>query len=271
MGQFSYFGANKALDHVMNTAYTPAATLYVALCTADPTRSATGASMNEVSNTGNYARTAITFGAASSRRVTQSGSISFPTLNASLGTATHFAVVDSATYGAGNVLGIGALAASKQLVSGNTPTLASGEVYIEISAGKCSNYLSDKLLDFMFRNQAFTRPATYVFLTTATIADSNTGSTVTEPSGNAYARKQVNVNGGSSPTWTLASSGALENTHDITMATATGSWGTVVAAGVADASSAGNMLIYDNTVADQAVGNGDTVVFAAGAWDVSIS
>lgn len=272
MGQFSFYGANKALDHIFNVAFTPPAAVYVGLCTADPTRSATGASANEVANSGGYARQAITFGAAASRRITQSGAIAFPTLSANLGTATHFIITDSATYGAGNVLGIGALSASKQLVSGNTPTFASGEFYIEMNAGKISNYACHKLLDLIFRNVAYSKPATYVFVATATVTDTLTGSTITEPSGNGYARKQVNINGGSSPTWNLAASGALDNTHDITMAVATSTgWGTVVAGGVADALTTGNVLVYDNDVADQAVSGGDTVVFTATNFDVSIT
>ena len=61
---------------------------YVALCTADPTDAGTGASMNEVANSNNYAREAITFAAASSRRVTQSGNIEMNEASGSWGTIT---------------------------------------------------------------------------------------------------------------------------------------------------------------------------------------
>ena len=138
-------------------------------------------------------------------------------------------------------------------------------------AGYVSDYLANKLLDLAFRNQAYSAPDTYCALTTATISDDNTGSTITEVSAGGYARKQVNVNGGSEPTWDLASGSALDNTHNVDIGPASASWGTVVALGICDASTAGNLLLYDNAVADQAVGDGDTVRFPAGDLDISMS
>jgi hypothetical protein len=272
MGSLTTYAANKLLDHVFNAAYTPVATVYLALCTADPTDAATGASMNEVANSGSYARTAITFNAGSSRRVTQSAQITFPTASGSWGTVTHWAIVDSATHGAGNALAHGSFAVSKSVVSGNTPSVASGEVWIEFSAGAITTPVVHKLLDLMFKNTAYSKPDTYTALTTATISDTSTGSTITEPSANGYARKQVNINGGSSPTWGLASSGALTNGAAITFATPTGSWGTIVAACVCSASSAGDVLFYDNSnIVDQAVAASDTVQFPTGDFDVSLT
>ena len=272
MGSLTNFSENELLDHACGLSYTAPSTVYLALATADPGEAATGASMNEVPNSGAYARTAITFGAAASRKVEQSGGVTFPTASGSWGTVTHWALVDSATYGAGNALAYGSFVVSKAVVSSNTPSVPTAEVDVEITTGAMSNYLVHKLLDLMFRNQSFTAPAThYAALTTATISDSSTGSSVTEPSGNGYTRKAVAANGGSSPTWTVSSGGAVDNTAAVDFGTASGSWGTIVATCTADASSAGNMLFYDNGVTDQAVGTNDTVSFATGAWDASLS
>lgn len=269
MGSLSDYAETALVKHIfLETAYSPAATIYLALATADPTDAATGASMNECANSGSYARTAIAFSASASRRSTQTGAVTFPTASGSWGTVTHWAITDSATYGAGNVLAHGAFAVSKAIISGNTPSVATTEVYVEITASTgLSNYAANGFLDRMFRNQAFTVSANYMALTTATIADTNTGSTITEVSGGSYARKQVNVNGGASPTWDAVSGGVTANTHAVTFVTATGSWGTITSTCCCDASSAGNMLWYGNDVADQAVGNGDTVSFAVGAID----
>ncbi len=257
---------NELLDHIFNAAYTNVATVYVALSTADPLDDASGMA-EPVGN--NYAREAITFSAASSRVITQSGDITFNTASGSWGTISHYAIYDAAT--SGNMLAHGSLNASKSVVNGNTPSIATTEITITFSAGEISDYCADALLDFAFRNQAFSAPDTYVALCTATISDSDTGSTITEPAGNGYARKQVNVNGGASPTWDLAASGALDNTHDIEMATPSGSWGTIVSMAIIDAATTGNMLFYDNGVSDQAVGSGDTVKFNAGELDVALS
>src|SRR3954454_7278803 len=127
MGSLSNYGENALLKHITKeAAYSPAATLYLALATADPGEAATGASMNEIANSNSYARTAIAFGAAASRRVTQSGAVTFPTASGSWGTVTHWAVLDSATHGAGNVLATGAFAVAKAVVLNNTPSIASG-------------------------------------------------------------------------------------------------------------------------------------------------
>lgn len=271
MGSLADYAENKMVDHLLGTAYTPAATIYLALCTADPTDAATGASMNEVANSGGYARTAITFGAASSRRVTQSAEVDFGTSSGSWGTVTHWAIVDNGTYGAGNVLAHGAFGASKSVPSGRPVSVASGQIYVEISAGEVSDYAANGFLDRMFRNQAFTVSATHVGLATATISDTTTGSTVTEVSGGSYAREQVNVAGGASPAWSAASGGAASNANDIDFGTTTASWGTVTSVFIADAASGGNILLYDNGMTDEAIGSGDTVLFAAGDLDVSMS
>lgn len=275
MGSLTDFAELELLDHVFNAAYSPVATVYVALCTADPTDAATGAAMNEVANLFGYQRTAITFGAAASRRVTQSGVVTFPQASGGgWGTVSHWGIVDTNTYGAGNVLASGAFVTPKTINDGNTASIPTTEIYVEYSAGEIADYLTLKLLDLMFRNQAFAAPATYVALTTATIADGDTGSTITEPGAGGYARKQVNVNGGASPTWDLATDTTpayVDNTHAITFTQATGDWGTIVAVGICDALTLGNLLVYDNAMVDQAVNDGDTAEFPIGDFDIQMS
>lgn len=225
------------------------------------------AGLNEHSGDG-YAREAVTFGAASSRRVTQSGAVEFGTLSGDVGWVTHWAIMDALTTG--NMLAHGALDVPKQLNNGNTPTIPTAEIYVEIT-GEFSNYAANNLLDRMFRNQAFAKPDTYVALTTVAVTESMTGSTITEPGSGAYARVQVNINGGASPTWDLAAAGALDNTHAITHPTATGSWGTIVGVAIVTASSAGEVLLFDNALADQAVGDKDVVTWPAGSLDCDLN
>ena len=166
------YAENALLEHLLReTTYTPAATLYLALCTGDPGETATGASMNECSNSGNsYARAAITFGAAVSRQIANSGLVSFTTLTGVAGTATHFAVVDSGTYGAGNTLAYGQFTTAKSMVAGNTPTVAVGEIVVSWNSAVLSNYAANGTLDRMFRNQAFTVSANALGLATAVIS-----------------------------------------------------------------------------------------------------
>jgi hypothetical protein len=145
-------------------------------------------------------------------------------------------------------------------------------VRISLSGG-FTNYAVHALLNRMFRNVAFSTPATYVALATAIINDDDVAiGDVTECSGNNYARKLVNANGGASPTWDLSSGGALDNTHAITFATPSGTWGTITSMFVIDSSSgAGNILAYDNeSIVDQTVAANDTVQFGIGTLDLSM-
>jgi hypothetical protein len=278
MGSLSDYAENALLNHIFNTAYTSVATVYVALSTATLTDTATGASMSEVANANGYARTAVTFGAAALRKVIQSGAVTFPQASGAWGTITDWAILDTNTYGAGNVLAYGAFTASFAPVTGNTPTIPSGELQVIMNASSGAGFTDatvHSLLDRMFRNQAYAKPSTYIGLATATIADTtNTIAGVTEVSGGSYARKQVNPNGGAAPTWTNASGGALDNVAAITFVTPTApGWGTITSCFIADsASGAGNVIGYDNAnIVDQVVNANDTVQFDIGAFDVSMT
>jgi len=280
MGSLSDFAENALLGHLFGSAHSPAAAVYLALATADPTDAGTGASMNEAPDSGNYARKAITFGAAASRKVTQNAIVTFNQASGAWGTITHWAIVDSAVHGAGNMLAHGAFSASFAPVSGNTPSVASGQVYVEISASSgegFTDYLVHKLLDLMFRNTAYAQPATYIALLDQTGADGDTTLTTAgkEVAGTAYARVLVNKSGGASPAWESINGGATQNQHDITFPTVgAGGWSQVVGMAIVDGGTldAGNTLAFDNDqVVDQTPAAGDTVKFAAGALDVSLT
>lgn len=104
-------------------------------------------------------------------------------------------------------------------------------------AGSKSNYLEDKMLDHVLGGPDYTRPATLYFgLFTAEPNEAGTG---TEVTGGSYARVAVTNNATNFP----ASSGSQkQNGTPVTFVAATADWGTIVAVGVFDASSSGNML-----------------------------
>jgi len=128
-------------------------------------------------------------------------------------------------------------------------------------AGSFSDYLENELLDHVLLTGAFTQPSNlYVALYTAAPTDAGGG---TEVSGGSYARVQHE-------SWDAASSGASENTGAITFPQATGDWGTVVAVGIFDASTAGNLLMWADLSANKAIDSGDTAEFADGDLDVTL-
>lgn len=107
--------------------YTPAATLYLALFTADPTDA--GTTTNEVSQaTNSYARQAITFddpAAGGAPNVTQNSAI-IDFVDMPTATVTHYGVFDASTYQGGNMLFHGAFDASVGTTAGDTFRVAAG-------------------------------------------------------------------------------------------------------------------------------------------------
>lgn len=129
-------------------------------------------------------------------------------------------------------------------------------------AGSLSTYLKNELLDHVFNGGAYTRPATlYAALYTAAPTDDGGG---TECTGGSYARASINV-------WNAAAGKATANTNDVTFATATAPWGTVVAMGIFDQLAVGGNLLCWCDVTSKAVGTGDTAKIAAGEFDVVYS
>jgi len=278
MGSLTNYAENAWMNHLFGSAHSPAAAIYLALCTGDPGEAATGASMSECANSGNYTRKAITFDAAAIRKIVQAAIVTFNQASGAWGVVTHWALVDSGTYGEGNALAYGAFTSSFSPVSGNTPSVADEEVEVEISASSGEGFttqLVHSMLNLMFRNAAYSQPATYVALLTAVGEDADTTLNADEVTGTAYARILVKKAAAGSPEWEDVANGACDNQHAITFPTVgAGGWTQIVGIALVDSPTLtqGNVLAFDNDqVVDQTPGAGDTVQFAIGALDVSLS
>jgi len=130
-----------------------------------------------------------------------------------------------------------------------------------------TDYLENKLIDQLFRGQAYTFPAgLHVGLLTAAPSDTGGG---TEVSGNAYARQDLapsltnwaGTQAAASTTASSGTSGTTSNNVAITFPTPTASWGTVTHFGVWDASTSGNLLVYGALNIAKTINQGDTVTF----------
>lgn len=140
-----------------------------------------------------------------------------------------------------------------------------------------SNYLENKLVDFVLRGQSFTPPATlYIALCTATPSDSDTGSTITEVSGGNYSRQSLTSNAanwyatnGNNDNASSGTNGTTGNATTIAWSSVT--WtGTITAVAVCDASSGGNMLFYTALSSPKTIASGDSVSFATNALTIQI-
>ena len=125
-------------------------------------------------------------------------------------------------------------------------------------AGNLSNYLENKLLDHFLGTTSYTMPTpVYVGLYTVAPSDSTAG---TEVSGGSYARQTA--------TFSAASGGATSNDANIDFTNMPSA--TVVAIGISDALSGGNLLVWGTLTANKSLDAGDTLRIATGDLDISI-
>jgi len=143
-----------------------------------------------------------------------------------------------------------------------------------------SDYLENKLVDHLFRGQAFANPVLYVGLLTAAPSDAGGGS---EVSGNNYARVKaaagasqalVDWAGTQSTGSTTASSGtggATSNNAPVNFPTPSGNWGTVTHFGIYDAATAGNLLFHGALTIAKTINQSDTVTFPAATLSITFA
>ena len=129
MASFSDYLETRVLDHVFSDgAFTEPANIYMALTTVIPTDASTGATITEANYT-TYARVEILateMSAAAAGSKTTTAAQTFPACTAGDDTIIGFAILDSATIGAGNIICWGTTT-SKVIDTSNTPpTVAIG-------------------------------------------------------------------------------------------------------------------------------------------------
>jgi hypothetical protein len=140
-----------------------------------------------------------------------------------------------------------------------------------------TDYLENKIIDQLFRAQAYTWPTTlYVGLFTAAPSDTGGG---TEISGNAYARVAVTnslanwagTQSAGSTTASTGTGGTTSNNATILFPTPTPSgWGVATHMGVFDASTSGNLLVYAALTVSKTINAGDVVDFLAASLTFQI-
>lgn len=135
-----------------------------------------------------------------------------------------------------------------------------------------TNYLENKLVDWKFRGQAYTPPATlYIGLLSA---DPTDAASITEFSGGGYARVAIacslanwaGTQGAGSTSASSGTGGTTSNNVAITFPAPSGNWGVATHWGVFDASSGGNCEIHAPLTISKTINNGDPAPsFAPGA------
>lgn len=124
-----------------------------------------------------------------------------------------------------------------------------------------ADYLEDALLNHVFRNTALASP-TNVFVSLHTSPGPSDAGPANEVTGSGYARQQA--------TFGAPSGGIIQNTAQIEFTASGGNFGDVIAVGVFDAATGGNMLSWDDFTATT-INDGDTLRIAVGQLSISLT
>lgn len=257
MANFTDYGETMLCNFIRGTVPTLPAQFDVALLTA-----VTDNSFTEVSWSG-YARKQIARSMAA-----WAGTQGTGTQSASTGTshttsnnvAINFGIAraDATVVALGLFAGTNMIAYSPmqnelQVQNGDPVIVQAGNLVFTLGAvGGMTDYLSNKMIDFIWRGQTFTYPnVTYLALNTSMPTNALEGA---EVSGDGYNRVTVN-----SSAWRAPTDGTISNNVNLSFAVPASDWGNVIACSLYDAQTSGNLLWW------AAVDSPKTIVNGAGA------
>jgi len=122
-----------------------------------------------------------------------------------------------------------------------------------------TNYLENAVMNHVFGGSPYTAPSNvYLALFTVTPSDAGGG---TEVSSGGYSREVVSLGS--------VIDGAISNSSIISFTATGGDFGTIVATGLYDASTFGNLLTWA-PITPATINDGDTLSFAIGSVAVSL-
>lgn len=258
MSKLTNFAENKLIDFIRGQTLTLPASWHFGLCSAADDTGAT-----EVTGTG-YARVALarsltnysgTQGAGTtaassgqSHETRNNVALTWPAAGAGgWTTATKLAVFDAST--GGDCWFYMDLPSSVTVAAASSHTLAISAVLFQLGiVGGMTDYLANKMIDLIWRGQAFSWPGTtHIRLVTTTPTNAAGG---VEVSGGAYARQPLASNmtalsatqGSGTTGASSGTSGRTSNNAAITFPVPTVSWGTITHTELLDASAGGNRL-----------------------------
>ncbi len=177
----------------------------------------------------------------SSHATSNNASVSYGTPGFGWGTVAYVGFFDGLF--SGNCWVVVPLTSPITVTAGVPVVIAPGAISLKLGlTGGMSNYLSNKLIDLIFRAQAYAWPAnTYACLYTAAPTNAGGG---TEVSGGSYARVAIAANSGAWSGTPVMTNGRSSNLNLISFPTPTADWGNVTHMGIHDASTGGNLMFW---------------------------
>ena len=128
-----------------------------------------------------------------------------------------------------------------------------------------TNYLENKIIDWLFRGQAFTPPTTLYFALFTTAADEAGTAIEVSASGTGYARVGLTANmtnfagtqGAGTTTASTGTGATTSNNVAIQYGAPVANWGLIGGMGVFDSPTGGNMIAYGALLQPKTVNAGD--------------
>lgn len=272
MSKLTNFAENALIDFIRGQTLTLPASWHFSLCSVADDTGAT-----EVTGT-SYARVAVarslanfsgtqgagttTASTGTSHETRNNVAITWPAAGAGGWTAaTKLAVFDAST--GGNCWFYMDLPSTVTVAAASVHTQAISSVLFQLGlTGGMTDYLANKMIDLLWRAQAYswTTP-NYVRLTTTTPTNASGG---VEVSGGAYARQSIasslaalsGTQGSGTTVASTGTSGRSSNNSVVTFPTPTLSWGTVTHSEIMDALTGGNRLWWGQLGAPKTVNSG---------------
>lgn len=130
----SYYLANNLIDHQLGKAAYTSPTVYVALSSTTPAADGTGVTEPTGGSYARVATSAATWNSAALGSTTNAAAITFPTATADWAAGanmTYGVLYDAATLG--NVLAYGVLSVAKNVLSGDTASIAIGGLTVTLT------------------------------------------------------------------------------------------------------------------------------------------
>ena len=249
---------NALLDHVLKTStYNRPSGLSLGLSDRLPTLD----NLFDISG-GGYARQVINSGwtNAINRAIAFGNDIDFPTATQNQGTVSYFNITLN------DILAIyGELDDPRVIFSGDQISINDDDLDISFNTrGGASDYLSNKLLDFLLRGANLPPPSSiYIALCSDSIDDDDTGDSIPELSGLGYSRILHND-------WNDSEDRLSTNDGQIQFPRATGNWDIVVEYALIDSSNNGNLLMHRPFGSSVIVKDNDRLSFSDGELPIQL-
>lgn len=259
MSQFTDYAENKLVDFMRQQSMGLPSSWWLAPVSAYADGSITeitgiGLSRVEVARSlanfsGTHGDGTTTASSGTSHATSNNGTINFGTAS---GSATMVGVGFYDASSGGNCWMVWLAPNSIAINATDVVSFSAASIKLQLGiTGGCSDYLANKLIDLIFRAQAYNFPAT-IYGALYTASPNNAGGGTEVGGGVNYARASfacslTSLSGTQGAGTTTASSGTggrTSNNAAIAHPVPSGSWGTCLAQGWLDAASAGNLLFW---------------------------